>query len=238
MPPHYLGVAYAVRSVVGFGAGVVSPFVFGLGARPRGRRPRRERRSSISTDAFAWGIAWSTLGLGAFLGPVAIWSFTVCDETLFRSLRAQSRAYPRRPQARLQGLEDGARDRIGHGPARRLLRRGVAAPEVLAGDQRRLGVFGQHRHIMSWPQVELMFAGVASMGSLRIFALYGPFQYGGRATSQSNARFDAMLRSRDPESGVRDFEHIRALAGRCGLAHIEDNAMPANNRLLVFRKEN
>lgn len=93
-------------------------------------------------------------------------------------------------------------------------------------------------HIMSWPQVELMFAGVASMGSLRIFALYGPFQYGGRATSQSNARFDAMLRSRDPESGVRDFEHIRALAGRCGLAHIEDNAMPANNRLLVFRKEN
>jgi nucleoside-diphosphate-sugar epimerase len=55
------------------------------------------------------------------------------------------------------------------------------------------------------------------MGSLRIFALYGPFQYGGRAASQSNARFDAMLRSRDPESGVRDFEHIRALAGRLRL---------------------
>ena len=73
---------------------------------------------------------------------------------------------------------------------------------------------------------------------MRIFALYGPFNYGGRATSQSNARFDAMLRARDPASGVRDFEHIRALAGRCGLAHIEDNAMPANNRLLVFRKEN
>jgi len=37
---------------------------------------------------------------------------------------------------------------------------------------------------------------------------------------------------------VRDFEHIRALAAGCGLAIIEDNAMPANNRLLVFRKEN
>jgi len=30
----------------------------------------------------------------------------------------------------------------------------------------------------------------------------------------------------------------RALAAGCGLAIIEDNAMPANNRLLVFRKEN
>jgi len=93
-------------------------------------------------------------------------------------------------------------------------------------------------HIMSWAQVERMFAGVASMGSSQIFALYGPFHYGGRPTSQSNARFDAMLRARDPASGVRDFEHIQALAGRCGLAVIEDNAMPANNRLLVFRKEN
>jgi SAM-dependent methyltransferase len=94
-------------------------------------------------------------------------------------------------------------------------------------------------HIMSWPQVERMFQGVARVLPERgVFALYGPFHYGGRPTSTSNARFDAMLRARDPASGVRDFEHICALAGRCGLAVIEDNAMPANNRLLVFRKEN
>jgi hypothetical protein len=91
-------------------------------------------------------------------------------------------------------------------------------------------------HIMSWPQVERMFAGIGSMDSLKIFCLYGPFHYGGRPTSESNARFDAMLRSRDPASGVRAFEDIRALAQRCGLAHVEDNAMPANNRLLVFKK--
>ena len=83
-----------------------------------------------------------------------------------------------------------------------------------------------------------MFAGVASMKPFRIFCLYGPFHYGGRPTSDSNARFDAMLRARDQASGIRDFEHIRALGGRCGLAVIEDNAMPANNRLLVFKKEN
>ena len=77
------------------------------------------------------------------------------------------------------------------------------------------------------------------MPTLRsLFCLYRPFHYEDVPTSESNARFDAMLRSRDPASGVRDFEHIRALAAGCGLAIIEDNAMPANNRLLVFRKEN
>jgi MFS family permease len=65
VPPHYLGVAYAVRSVIGFGAGVVSPFVFGWALDLAGGRS--------STDAFAWGIAWATLGAGALLGPVATW---------------------------------------------------------------------------------------------------------------------------------------------------------------------
>jgi cyclopropane fatty-acyl-phospholipid synthase-like methyltransferase len=92
-------------------------------------------------------------------------------------------------------------------------------------------------HIMSWSQVGRMFEGVGRLlpaGGL--FALYGPFHYGGRPTSESNARFDAMLRSRDPASGVRNFEDIQGLAQRCGLALLEDNAMPANNRLLVFKK--
>jgi MFS family permease len=66
VPPHYLGVAYAVRSVIGFGAGVVSPFVFGWALDVAGG-------GKASTEAFAWGIAWSTLGLGALLGPLATW---------------------------------------------------------------------------------------------------------------------------------------------------------------------
>jgi hypothetical protein len=93
-------------------------------------------------------------------------------------------------------------------------------------------------HIMSWPQVERMFEGVGRvLAPGGLFALYGPFHYGGRPTSESNARFDAMLRARDPASGVRDFQHIQALARRCSLAFLEDNAMPANNRLLVFKKK-
>ena len=55
VPPHYLGVAYAVRSVVGFGAGVISPVVLGWALDASGRN---------------WGIAWATLGLGALLGPI------------------------------------------------------------------------------------------------------------------------------------------------------------------------
>ena len=90
-------------------------------------------------------------------------------------------------------------------------------------------------HIMSWPQVERLFAGIGRMGP-EVFALYGPFNYGGRHTSESNARFDAMLRGRDPASGIRDFEAIVELAARNDLALREDNAMPANNRLLVFER--
>ncbi len=66
VPPHYIGVAYAVRSLVGFGAGVVSPVVFGWALDLAGG-------ARTGTDAFAWGIAWSTLGLGALFGPLATW---------------------------------------------------------------------------------------------------------------------------------------------------------------------
>jgi hypothetical protein len=90
-------------------------------------------------------------------------------------------------------------------------------------------------HIMSWPQVERMFEGIGKIPTLKIFCLYGPFNYGGKHTSESNARFDAMLRASDPSSGIRDLEKIKALAEREGLSLAEDNAMPANNRLLVFR---
>jgi len=91
-------------------------------------------------------------------------------------------------------------------------------------------------HIMSWPQVQRMFDGIGKIRSLKTLCLYGPFNYGGRHTSESNARFDAMLRGRDPLSGIRDFEKINALAEAAGLTLGEDNAMPANNRLLVFQK--
>jgi len=66
VPPHILGAAYAVRSVLGFGMGVVSPVVFGWALDLAGG-------GKASGDAFTWGIAWATLGLGGLLGPLATW---------------------------------------------------------------------------------------------------------------------------------------------------------------------
>ena len=65
--------------------------------------------------------------------------------------------------------------------------------------------------------------------------LYGPFKYNGKFTTESNARFDDWLKQRDPASGVRDFEKVQDLAATPGLSLQEDNPMPANNQLLVFK---
>jgi len=92
-------------------------------------------------------------------------------------------------------------------------------------------------HIMSWPAVQDFIRGVGDrLSSGGVFCLYGPFNYGGAYTSESNARFDEWLRQRDPQSAIRHFEEVDKLATQAGLHLIEDNQMPANNRLLVWRK--
>ncbi|MEW6168713.1 MAG: DUF938 domain-containing protein [Pseudomonadota bacterium] len=93
-------------------------------------------------------------------------------------------------------------------------------------------------HIMSWPEVERLFARLPELlaGDDAKLAIYGPFNYGGRFTSESNAAFDARLRAEAPHMGIRDFEAVDALARAAGFALIEDRAMPANNRCLVWRR--
>ena len=92
-------------------------------------------------------------------------------------------------------------------------------------------------HIVAWPLVERMFSLVGQhLPKGGVFAIYGPFNYGGQFTSDSNRAFDAWLRQRDAASGIRHFEDIVALGVEHDLALEADNAMPANNRLLVFRR--
>ncbi|MHC1726060.1 MAG: MFS transporter [Syntrophobacteraceae bacterium] len=65
--PRYIGAAYAVRSVMGFGAGAISPWVFGLVLDIVRGRPG-------SSEGLAWGLAWMSLGLGALPGPLmSLW---------------------------------------------------------------------------------------------------------------------------------------------------------------------
>ena len=80
-----------------------------------------------------------------------------------------------------------------------------------------------------------MFTGIVRV--LRpggVLCLYGPFNYGNAYTSESNARFDEFLKTRDPASGIRNFEDLDKLAGDNGLQLRQDHEMPVNNRLLVW----
>ncbi len=91
-------------------------------------------------------------------------------------------------------------------------------------------------HIMSWDSVGHFFEGIGRVllpGG--VLAVYGPFCDDGSHTAESNARFDAFLRERDPLSGVRDWQAVDLLAKCQGLSLTGDHAMPANNRMLIWR---
>ena len=74
------------------------------------------------------------------------------------------------------------------------------------------------------------------MASGGVLFLYGPYKEGGVHTAPSNEAFDASLRARNPEWGVRDLDDVKALAARHGLEFVERVAMPANNLSVVFRR--
>ncbi len=91
-------------------------------------------------------------------------------------------------------------------------------------------------HIMDWLSVENMFSGIGRiLNNNGFFCLYGPFNYNGEFSSESNARFDQWLKQRDPLSGVRDFEALSLLAKKENLTFVDDVEMPANNRILIWK---
>lgn len=98
------------------------------------------------------------------------------------------------------------------------------------------GVFSANTvHIMSWPEVEALFHGVADvLAADGQFCLYGPFSRGGRHGSASNLQFDAMLRSRDPVMGIRDLDDLQALGEATGLRLNRSIPMPANNEIMIW----
>lgn len=100
------------------------------------------------------------------------------------------------------------------------------------------GVFSANTaHIMAWLEVEAMFRGVARrLMEGAAFCLYGPFNYDGEYTSDSNRRFDQYLHQQAPQMGIRDIADLKELGVNVGLVLEQDHEMPANNRLLVWRR--
>jgi hypothetical protein len=92
-------------------------------------------------------------------------------------------------------------------------------------------------HISPWTVSQNLIAGAARYLAPdgRLF-VYGPFMRDGAHTAPSNAEFDASLRARNPEWGVRDTRDLAALAEASGLKIADIVAMPANNFVLVFAR--
>jgi hypothetical protein len=91
-------------------------------------------------------------------------------------------------------------------------------------------------HIAPWEATEALLKGAAEhLAAGSPLVLYGPFREGGEHTAESNARFDADLRARNPAWGVRDLDEVVRVAAELGLVHAETVRMPANNLTVIFR---
>ncbi|MBL6454909.1 DUF938 domain-containing protein [Belnapia sp. T6] len=92
-------------------------------------------------------------------------------------------------------------------------------------------------HIAPWAATLGLMRGAARcLAPGGPLILYGPYRRGGAHTAPGNAAFDADLRARDPEWGVRDLESVAAAAAAQGFGPPVAEEMPANNLTLVFRR--
>jgi SAM-dependent methyltransferase len=90
-------------------------------------------------------------------------------------------------------------------------------------------------HISPWAATEGLLRGAARVLSPGgVLVLYGPFMLEHAHTAPSNASFDASLRARNPEWGVRDLGDVAEVARGHGLRLRDKIEMPANNLSVVF----
>lgn len=93
-------------------------------------------------------------------------------------------------------------------------------------------------HIAPWEATLGLIAGAAAgLGQGGLLLIYGPFNESGSFTGPGNAAFDSDLRLRNPAWGLRDREDIDDLALAHGFAIERLRMMPADNRLLVYRRQ-
>ncbi len=92
-------------------------------------------------------------------------------------------------------------------------------------------------HIMNWKQCKnlMKILGNRLREGAQVI-IYGPFNYDGKTTSESNSAFDKWLKENDTQKGIRAFEDINNNMTKNGFVLYKDYEMPANNRMLVFTR--
>ena len=92
-------------------------------------------------------------------------------------------------------------------------------------------------HISPWATTPALMQGAAHhLSPHGLLLLYGPYIVDGEATAPSNQAFDADLRARCPDWGLRRLADVQQQAAAAGLFLTDRVAMPANNLLLVFTR--
>lgn len=92
-------------------------------------------------------------------------------------------------------------------------------------------------HISSWASALGLIAGAARLlASDAPLILYGPWLKNDIHAAPSNLDFDADLKRRDPQWGLRKVEDFAAAAEMQGLRLVETRVMPANNMMLLLRR--
>lgn len=93
-------------------------------------------------------------------------------------------------------------------------------------------------HISPWSCCQALFAeGSRHLRDTGEIYLYGAFRRHGQHTAPSNESFDAGLRQRDPNWGVRCLEEVTELAQEHGFRRQRVIEMPANNLSVLFARD-
>jgi cyclopropane fatty-acyl-phospholipid synthase-like methyltransferase len=92
-------------------------------------------------------------------------------------------------------------------------------------------------HIMSQSEVDLFCREVKEIINPGGYLLiYGPFKFNGKFTSESNEKFNEWLKEQNPESCIKDFEHINKLLDQNKFEFVNKHDLPANNHILAYQK--
>lgn len=92
-------------------------------------------------------------------------------------------------------------------------------------------------HIMSEAETMIFCQEVSTILDLSgLLIIYGPFKFNNHFTSLSNQQFDSYLKFNKPTQGIRDFEKISQVLQKSNIHFQKRFDLPANNQILVFKK--